>query len=183
MLDEARFGLHTVVRHCWGLRGERVVRPFQQRFEWEYLYGAIGVLDGEAVFCHMPTVTCETSWEFLRQIAKTQPDSHHVILWDGAGFHQPPPLSEAGWADLSRVHTVKLPPYCPELNPTEKLWDALRDEICNEAFPSLEALRDALRPKLQGYWENLDRLTSLIGVNWLRQKANNGFRVNLPVFN
>jgi transposase len=33
--DEARFGLHTQSRRCWALRGQRVVIPQQQRYEWE----------------------------------------------------------------------------------------------------------------------------------------------------
>ena len=182
VMDEARFGLHTIVRHCWGLRGERVVRPFQQKFDWDYVYGAISVLDGEPVFCHLPTVTCEAVWEFLRQLVQTQPDAHHVVLWDGAGFHQPPP-ADPEWADLARMHTIKLPPYCPELNPTEKIWDQLKDEVCNRVYDTIDALRAALLPKLREFWERPGGLGSLIGCGWLRQKVNAGCRLILPAFN
>lgn len=201
--SQPRFGLHTIVRHCWGLRGERVVRPFQQKFDWDYVYGAISVLDGEPVFCHLPTVTCEAVWEFLRQLVQTQPDAHHVVLWDGAGLirpagspcglpcgsrsrsarlHQPPP-ADPEWADLARMHTIKLPPYCPELNPTEKIWDQLKDEVCNRVYDTIDALRAALLPKLREFWEPPGGLGSLIGCGWLRQKVNAGCRLILPVFN
>ena len=70
-MDESRFGLHTIVRHCWGLRDRRIVRPFQQKFDWDYVYGAISILDGEPVFCHLPTVSCEAVWEFLPDRANT----------------------------------------------------------------------------------------------------------------
>jgi transposase len=33
--DEARFGWHTQSRRCWALRGQRVVRAQEQRYEWE----------------------------------------------------------------------------------------------------------------------------------------------------
>lgn len=185
VMDESRFGLHSVTRHCWGLRGHRVVKPFQQRFEWEYLYGAVDILTGEPVFCHLPTVSCDAVWTFLRELVKTDSAAHHIILWDGAGFHQPPPAAsepEPEWADLAKVHVLALPPYCPELNPVEKIWDQLKDAVCNRVFESVEALREALLPKLREFWENPLGLSSLLGRNWLGQKANGSSTVILPVF-
>jgi hypothetical protein len=52
--DESRFGLHTQSRRCWALRGQRVVIPQPQRYEWEYAYGALEVLEGDAQFRFMP---------------------------------------------------------------------------------------------------------------------------------
>ena len=165
VMDEARFGPRTAVRRCWGLRGTRVVKPAQQRFEWEYVYGAVDVLTGEPVFCHMPAVSAQATGGFLREIVKTDPEAHHVVLWDGAGFHRPPDS-----AGLAKVHTLKLPPYCPELNPVEKVWDQLRDAVCNRVFKSIRELRRGLLPKLKEFWTRPDGLSSLIGNNWLRQK-------------
>ena len=48
VVDEARFGLHTQSRRCLALRGQRVVMPQQQRYEWECVYGALEVLEGDA---------------------------------------------------------------------------------------------------------------------------------------
>jgi transposase len=171
VMDESRFGLHSVVRRCWGLRSVRVVKPVTQKYEWDYLYGAIDVLNGEPV------------WEFLRQLVATQPEAYHVVLWDGAGFHQPPPAQEDGWQDLAQVRTIKLPPYCPELNPSEKIWDPLKDTIGNRVFSGIEELREALLPKLQSFWRRAAGLSSLIGQNWLRHQANVSYLVNIPVFN
>lgn len=185
VMDEARFGLHTIVKHCWGLKGVRVIKPFQQRFDFDYLYGAINVRSGAPVFCHMPSVSCEITWEFLRELTLTAPDSHHVVLWDGAGFHQPPPKEAAGqdpaqaaraaeYKDLANVHVIKLPPYCPELNPSEKMWDQMRDEVCHRTDDTIEELREAMLPKLRSWWERTDGLMSLLGQgkNWLGQQVN-----------
>lgn len=172
IMDESRFGLHTVVRRCWGLRGKRVVKPFQQRFEWDYLYSAVDIITGQPVFYHMPDVTCEAVNLFLLDVVAADPGAHHVMLWDGAGFHQPPDSGDPRWADLAKVHVLKLPPYCPELNPVEKLWDQIKDTVCNRVFKTIEDLRQGLLPKLQECWENPLGLSSLIGNNWLRQKVN-----------
>jgi transposase len=119
-MDESRFGLHTVMR-CWGLRGHPVIKRCQQRHKGDYVYGAIDILSGEPVSCHLPTVSANAAWQFLRGWVKVSPDAHHVVRWDGAGFHQPPESTEPAWADFANVHPLTLPPYCPELNPTEKV--------------------------------------------------------------
>lgn len=41
VMDEARFGLHSQSRRCWGLRGVPVAVPRQHRHEWDYLDGAL----------------------------------------------------------------------------------------------------------------------------------------------
>ena len=137
-MDESRFGLHSVVRHCWGLRGQRVVKPFQQRFDWEYLYGAVDILSGEPVFCHLPTVSCETVWTFLRERVQTAPEAHHVVLWDGAKFHSPRPSGK-------RNGPVWPKSMCSSCRPTARSSIPRRKSGIRSKTPyatrSLEALR------------------------------------------
>jgi transposase len=184
VMDESRFGLHSIVRRCWATKGVRVVKPFQQRFEWEYLYGALNLTTGAAVPCFLPTVSKEATWVYLQELVKTRPEAHHVILWDGAGFHQlPTGQDKEQWPQLEQVHVIKLPAYSPELNPVEKWWDILKDSVCNRVFDSLEELRSSLEPKLREFWETPEKVLSLLGNNWLCQKANSGYRPIIPLFN
>jgi hypothetical protein len=71
--DESRFGLHTQSRCCWAFRGQRVVIPQQQRDEWEYVYGALEVLAGDAQFRFIPSVNLGFSRGNLQQIAASDP--------------------------------------------------------------------------------------------------------------
>lgn len=186
VMDESRFGLHSIVRRCWGAKGVRIIKPFQQKFEWEYVYGALNLHSGEPVQCFLPTVSKDATWSFLQEVVKTNPKAHHVILWDGAGFHQKPlqqELEADEWEALKKVHVIGLPPYCPELNPVEKLWDQLKDSVCNRVFKTLEELRAALEPKMREFWETPQKILSLLGENWLRQKTNNGYPTILPLSN
>src|SRR5208283_3988160 len=125
--DESRFGLHTQSRRCWALRGQRVVIPQQQRYEWEYVYGALEVLEGDAQFRFMPSVNLEFSQDFLQQIAASDPLAEPVVIWDQAGFHP-----RAGDASLPEpIHLLPLPPYSPQLNPIEGLWNQVQDVTSN----------------------------------------------------
>jgi hypothetical protein len=58
-MDEARFGLHTLLRKLWTLRGVRPIVSCQTRYEWDYLYGALEVTQGEAHFCQIGTVNLD----------------------------------------------------------------------------------------------------------------------------
>jgi len=162
--DECRVGLHTITRRCWSLRGQPVVVPRQQRYEWEYVYGAVEVVAGETQFQFMPTVSLDLSGGFLAQIADSDPAAEHVVIWDGAGFHPTSTLPP-------RIHLLPLPPYSPELNPVEGLWDQIKDCLCNRVFPTLDDLEQALSDALRPFWENKSRALSLV-FDWMHDQAN-----------
>jgi transposase len=65
-------------------------------------------------------------------------DKEAVVIMDGAGWHKS--------KDLKVPDNIKieiLPPYCPELNPVERLWRYVKDHtIKNKVFDSLEELED-----------------------------------------
>lgn len=165
--DESRFGLHTQSRRCWALRGQRVVIPQQQRYEWEYVYGALEVLAGDAQFRFMPSVNLDFSRDFLQQIAASDPTAEHVVIWDQAGFH--PRVGDTALPE--RIHLLPLPPYSPELNPVEGLWDQVQDVTCNQRHASLDDLEKTLTTALRPFWETPARVLSLVH-HWLHTQAN-----------
>ena len=166
--DEMRYGLHSFTRRCWGLRGVRVIKPSQQKYEWGYAYGALEVVEGAAEVRYMPSVNLPFLRGFLEQIAANDPAAEHVVIWDQAGFHQRPgdPTVPA------HVHILPLPPYSPELNPVEKLWDQLKDAIANRAFAALGNLEAALTDALRPFWSEPDRTLGLVGDGWMHSEAN-----------
>jgi hypothetical protein len=172
--DEHRYGLLPVVRRCWGQRGVRVYAPHATRYKWGYLYEALEI-DGEnkSEFWFMPSVDKQISAIFLEQLSATDPQALHIVIWDGAGFHQRD--GEAGVP--ANVRLVQLPPYSPELNPVEGVGDSIKDAVCNKVYGTLGALEEAitgeLRPLLDGGASVASRIHG-----WMREKAFN-FRLNL----
>ncbi len=166
--DEARYGLHSVTRRCWGLRGVRVVKPAQQKYEWGYIYGALDVVGGGGEFCYFPSVNLESVEMFLRQIADSDKESEHVVIWDNAGFHHRP--GDCRIPD--RIHLLPLPAYSPELNPVEKLWDMVKDNIANNVYSLLDDIQDSITEVLSPFWESSKPALRLVGEGWLHLKAN-----------
>lgn len=70
------------------------------------------------------------------------------------------------------VRIIKLPPYSPELNPVEGLWDQMRDAIANQVYASIEELEEALTGFLRPFWKDARRIFSLVMHPWLRDQAN-----------
>lgn len=167
--DEMRYGLHTLVRRAWGLKGVRIVKTAQQKYEWGYTFGALEVGgNSDAEFSYLPTVSKEATQHHLEQISRSDESSVHVLIWDGAGFHHhdlDPDVPD-------NIRLIRLPPYSPELNPIEKLWDITKDTICNLLFDTLDELEDKITECLQSYWENKELVKSLVGDGWMLGEIN-----------
>lgn len=166
--DEMRFGLQSVVRRAWGKSGVRIVKPVQQRYEWGYVYGALEVGGEGAEFSYLPTVSKEATALHLEQISASDPHSIHVLIWDGAGFHH----RDGEEAVPDNIRLLPLPPYSPELNPIEKLWDIVKDGICNRLYDDLETLEEKITERIRPYWEDAKRVKSLIGDGWMLSEVN-----------
>lgn len=168
LMDEARFGLHTDLRRVWTRRGLRPVVTRQIKYTWDYLYGALCASGGEAHFAHLPGVNLEWDQSYLRDLAASAPEALHVLIRDQAGFH----LRDGDPRLPLRVRIIDLPPYTPELNPCEQLWDIIKDELANRVYPSVAKLRAAMKATLRRYWEDPEIVRRLIGRPWLQVQLN-----------
>ena len=95
VMDEARFGLHTELRRVWTVRGKRRVVSRQIKYQWDYLYGALSLIGGEAHFAHVPGVGLDWDASYVRDLAASAPEVTHVLIRDHAW------LSSAGWRPAS----------------------------------------------------------------------------------
>jgi transposase len=116
-------------------------------------------------------VNLDFSQGFLHQLAAREPEATHVVLWDGAGFH---PADGAPQVPAN-VRLIALPSYSPELNPVEKLWDQLKDRLCNQPFRSLRQLQAVMTDFLRTFWQDAQRVVSLIGDGWLLTQSQRFF--------
>jgi transposase len=75
--------------------------------------------------------------EISTQVA---PGAHAVLIVDGAGWHKP-----GGRLNIpENVSLLFLPPYSPELNPVENIWQFLRQNfLSNRVYATYEAIVDA----------------------------------------
>jgi transposase len=161
--DEHRYGLISIVRRCWTLRGVRPKAFVHLKRKWGYIYAATDAVSGKAEFLYTPTVSLGWTEAFLKQLVASDPEALHIIIWDRAGFHPyegDPKVPES-------VHLLPLPPYSPELNPVESLWDPVKRKVANKAWQTLEEIEGAITEVLKPFWQSVKTVRSLLGDTWL----------------
>jgi len=138
--DEARFGRINSPRPCWAPIGVRPEVACQLVREYTYLYGAVSPKDGKCVFLVMPAPDTECFQIFLNTVAKKYSRSVILLVVDGAGNHCSEEL------EIPRNMILQpLPPYSPELNPQENIWDEIREKIFkNYALKSMDEVNDKI---------------------------------------
>jgi len=138
--DEARFGRMNRPRPCWAPPGVRPEVASQLVREYIYLYGAVCPVDGACAFLILPTADTECFQIFLDTLAKKFSRWHILLILDGAGNHKCDDL-----VIPTNVTLGFLPPYSPELNPQEHVWEEIREKIFkNYAAKSMREVSDKL---------------------------------------
>ena len=122
--DEARFGRMNRPRPCWAPTGIRPEVAAQLIREYIYLYGAVCPKDGRCVYLIMPASDTGCFQIYLDVLSKKFRTQHILLVLDGAPNHQCGIL-----AIPDNISLLFLPPYSPELNPKENLWDEIREKI------------------------------------------------------
>src|SRR4051794_3006187 len=118
-----RIGRKGRLTHVWYRRGARPRGVRQQGFSSAYLFGAVCPERGEGVALVLPEVSTAAMDVFLAELSRAVPaGTHAALVLDGAGWHVSEDLTVP--ANLTLIHP---PPYSPELNPVERVWEYLRD--------------------------------------------------------
>jgi transposase len=155
--DEARFGLIADVRRCWCPKPFRPLVTARVSQEYTYAYAALCPFDGRLESLILPHVNGECLQIFLNEVAARYPDERLVMILDGAGWHRSGALRLP-----DNLRLLPLPPYSPELNPVEHLWDELREKYFhNRAFDSIDALEQQLETALVDYESEPNRVASI----------------------
>jgi len=162
-MDEARFGRISDVRRCWAPPGVRPVAFAQVEREHTYAYAAVTPIDGELVSLVLPGVNAEMMSIFLEEISRWYPHEQVVMIMDQAGWHKAKRLKIP-----DNIMLYWLPPYSPELNTIEHLWDEIREKwFHNRVFKTLEAVETQLVKALQHYLHSSTELRSLTLFPWM----------------
>lgn len=156
-LDESGYSLIPFVHRTWALKGMKatLVHSWRRR-------GKLSVISGIAVWYKDKELHTKMSFrihqgkaisgkevgEFLHQI-KAQLNGEIIFVWDNLSIHKSKPVKRF-LANNSRFKSRHLPPYCPELNPDENVWNWTKTSdlagVCPEnSSELLQKVRRSLR--------------------------------------
>jgi hypothetical protein len=131
--------------------------------EYTYAFGAVDVCTGELDSLILPHVNTGCMQLFLNEVAARHPDDRMVMVIDGAGWHRSESLTPP-----ENIYLLSLPPYAPELNPIEHVWDELREKFFhNRVFKSLDALEEHLALALKSLETDNTTVASIVSWPWI----------------
>ena len=161
--DEARFGRISDPRRCWAPRGVRPQVGARMVREYTYAFAALSPHDGTLDSLVLPEVNAFTLSVFLAEVAQRHPQDDILMVLDGAGWHRANDLRIP-----ENMRLLPLPPYSPELNPVEHLWEEIREKwFPNLVFDSLTGVEDRLVEALAALEKNSPRVAQITGFDWI----------------
>jgi len=137
--DESRFGLNTHVGKYLTARGIKPIVTYQHRFKNTYLYGSYSPINGNSFVWEVEGVDNLIFESYLKYFSYYKPEEFKIVVIDNAGFH-----STKNIEIPENIYLLNIPPYCPELNPCEQVWQHIKNRYKNQNFKSMKELREWL---------------------------------------
>ncbi len=111
----------------------------------------------------MPYANAEAMQHHLDEISRcVAQGAHAVVLMDGAGWHKAGELNVP-----ENLSIMFIPPYSPELNPVENIWQFLRQNyLSNRVFETYENIVDACCEAWNKLTAETGRITSIVSRDW-----------------
>jgi len=131
--------------------------------EYTYLYGTVCPDDGETDFLILPHMDATCMNIFIEEVSRRYKDEFILMICDGAPCHSD------GALDLPKnMEIAKLPPYSPQLNPAENIWDEIREKFfCNTVFDSMNAVENQIVEAANFYEKNPQITKSTADWDWI----------------
>jgi len=73
---------------------------------------------------------------YLKEFSKQQPREYKIIVIDNAGFHACQNIEIP-----DNIFLLRIPPYTPELNPCEQIWQYIKQRFKNKQFEDIDNLK------------------------------------------
>ena len=159
--DEARVGQQGSITRVWAKRGTRRV-PRDRRYTW--LGCSAPPARRASAPPVLPDVNAEATGLHLAEIGRRiAPGAHAVVLFDGAGWHR-----QGGRLVVpGNLTLLPLPPYAPELNSMENVWEYLRgNRLSHKVWDTYDAILDACCDAWNSFAQQPERLTSITNRSW-----------------
>jgi hypothetical protein len=162
--DEASFGRINHVRKCWVHRPDRAIVKKQAVREYIHAFTAVCPQTGETCSIISPVCNTNAMNALLAETSITFPSYRILMIMDSAGWHTTKKLELP-----ENISILPLPPYSPELNPTEHIWDYIREQkkFNNHVFNSIDAVDKQLGIALCDLHNEKDIISKMCNFNWI----------------
>jgi len=107
--------------------------------------------------------------KYLNDFSNENPKELKIIVVDNAAFHSTKDIELP-----DNIILLRIPPYCPELNPAEKIWQWMKSKIAMKIYDTLEQLNEKIEKLIQNM-EN-ETIKSITGYQFYLKAFYNVFK-------
>jgi len=137
----------------------KVSQPLQLVYEWRYLHLVVDPLTGRLWWFWSHTMQASVA-RSLVEATQSETDLA-ALIWDRAPSHRDATVRAVG------LPLIEQPPYSPELNPVERIFEELRAEIEGVVYGAIEEKVAAVERLLEELDADPERVKSLAGWHWI----------------
>ena len=146
-------------RRVWGRRSVKVRQRLQLRYDWWYLFAAVDGQAGTVSWTWLDSMKATDLVPLMEALRTNAPLD--AIVWDGASSHRDDAVRVVG------VPVIALPPYSPELNPAERLFEEVRRHTEGRVYATLADKVAAVNAFLDDLDADPARVRCLCGWDWI----------------
>ncbi len=158
--DESRFGFRTESGRKITRAGIQPKQIFQWHYSYYYIYGLVNPVEGKSFFYEFSHFNSDCLGIFFSKFSQQYSDEIHIIQLDNASCHTAHKLVVP-----DNIILLFQPPYCPELNPIERVWQYVKQKLKNLFFTSLEDVKNQVAKTLNSLSEDI--IHSLTGWEYI----------------
>jgi transposase len=141
--DSAHPSHQTRPAYGWIKKGVRKAVKMTASQKRLNLIGAINLSNHKVVVKAVDWVNCDSLKLFCKQLIQATPKIKRVhLILDNAGYHKSKEFTE--WIETTKIKLHYLPPYSPNLNPIERLWKVMHENVTyNRYYQKFACFKEA----------------------------------------
>lgn len=148
-------------RHVWAKKGSKPIWYYRGNHIRENILGAVNPRTGGLETLIMPRNDSEIFQYFLDYFKERTENRSIVLVLDNASWHK---VKTLNWGNIVPLF---LPPYSPELNPIEELWNVIKGKLCDPMpAKSHDELQERILIVLRELFDDKQQVRSVCKINY-----------------
>ena len=166
--DESRLGLITKQKRVLTIKGIKPVGKYKHSYKYFWLWGSFSPITGDAHYMISDGVSKNAFIAYLHDLSLFKPRELKILIIDNAAFH-----STKDVLLPENIILLPIPPYCPELNAAEKMWQWFKSKISMKIYKSLDELEEKITELIKN--TNNHKIKSITSYEYLIHNYNSIF--------
>ena len=152
-LDECSICLTARMKKVWAVKGTKPIGFVRYSIKRTHIVGAFS--NNALIVDYVKRIDSEKIMEFLDNLKFYH--KKFVLVMDNAGWHRSKEVKVYLEINKNDILVEYLPPYSPELNPTETCWRLIRRNVLDSTlFNDLAELKLGINDFIKSYGWNIN---------------------------